>query len=166
EPFFLAMKVNWNPAGTPDEIFVFIIDDLTTEPNEADALATDTFDFDLATQQSLDVLNFSDTQVGYVDEIRIGNTFGDVVGGAITPLSPLQITDITYTPEDTSVALTWNSTEGTSYAVRYSRDMENWDFDLDDGIPGEAGDSTTTTFNLSEFGLENETKLYFRVEKQ
>lgn len=166
ETFLLAMKVNWKPSGTPDEIFVFIIDDLTTEPDEADAIASDTFDFDLETQQSLDVFNFSDTQVGYVDEIRVGNTFGDVVGGTITPSSPLQITDITYTPVDTSVALTWNSTEGTSYAVKYSRDMENWDFDLDDGIPGEASDSTTATFDLSEFGLENETKLYFRVEKQ
>ena len=166
ETFFLAMKVNWNPEGTPDEIFVFIIDDLTTEPDEADALASDTFDFDLATQQSLDVFNFSDTQVGYVDEIRVGNTFGDVVGGTIPSSSPLEITSINYTPGDTSVALTWNSTEGTTYAVKYATNLENWDFDLDDGIVGEAGDSTSATFDLTEFGLEGETKLFFRVEKQ
>jgi hypothetical protein len=166
ETFLLAMKVNWNPEGTPDEIFVFIIDDLTTEPDGADALASDTFDFDLATQQSLDVFNFSDTQVGYVDEIRVGNTFGDVVGGTIPSSSPLAITSINYTPGDTSIALTWNSTEGTTYAVRYSTDLENWDFDLDDGIVGEAGDSTSATFDLTEFGLEGATKLFFRVEKQ
>lgn len=165
ETFFLAMKVNWKPEGTPDEIFVFIIDNLTTEPDEADAIASDTFDWDLATQQSLDVLNFSDTQVGYVDEIRVGNSFGDVVGGTIASSSLLQITKIAYTPGDPSVSLTWNSKEGTSYAVRYSRDMVNWDFDLDDAVLGTA-DSTTQTFNLSEFGIENETKLYFRVEKQ
>ena len=165
ETFFLAMKVNWKPEGTPDEIFVFIIDNLTTEPDEADAVASDTFDWDLATQQSLDVFNFSDTQVGYVDEIRVGNSFGDVVGGTIASSSPLQITEITYTPGDPSVSLTWNSKEGTSYAVRYSRDMVNWDFDLDDAVLGTA-DSTTQTFNLSEFGIEDETKLYFRVEKQ
>jgi hypothetical protein len=165
ETFFLAMKVNWKPEGTPDEIFVFIIDNLTTEPDEADAIASDTFDWDLATQQSLDVLNFSDTQVGYVDEIRVGNSFGDVVGGTIASSSLLQITKIAYTPGDPSVLLTWNSKEGTSYAVRYSRDMVNWDFDLDDAVLGTA-DSTTQTFNLSEFGIENETKLYFRVEKQ
>jgi hypothetical protein len=103
--------------------------------------------------------------VGYVDEIRVGNSFGDVVGGTIASSSPLQITEITYTPGDPSVSLTWNSKEGTSYAVRYSRDMVNWDFDLDDAVLG-AADSTTQTFNLSEFGIENETKLYFRVEKQ
>jgi hypothetical protein len=43
--------------------------------------------------------------------------------------------------------------------------MVNWDFDLDDAVLGTA-DSTTQTFNLSEFGIEDETKLYFRVEKQ
>ncbi|HCN79669.1 MAG TPA: hypothetical protein DIS80_00940 [Verrucomicrobiales bacterium] len=165
ETFFLAMKVNWKPEGTPDEIFVFIIDDLTTEPEEADAVASDTFDWDLATQQSLDVFNFSDTQVGYVDEIRVGNAYGDVVGGTIPSSSPLQITEITYTPGHPSVSLTWNSKDGISYAVRYSRDMVNWDFDLDDAVLGTA-DSTTQTFNLSEFGIANEKKLYFRVEKQ
>ena len=164
--FLLAMKVNWNPAGTPDEIFVFIIDDLTTEPDEADALASDTFDFDLDTQQSLDVFNFSDTQVGYVDEIRVGTSFGDVVGGTIAPSAPLSITTINYTPGDSSVTLTWNSTEAATYAVRYSTDLENWDFDLDDGIIGEVGEITSATFDLSEFGIENETKLFFRVEEQ
>ena len=39
------------------------------------------FDFDLATQQSLDVFNFSDTQVSFVDEIRVGTTFEAVMGG-------------------------------------------------------------------------------------
>jgi len=77
--FLLAMKVNWNESGTPDEIFVFNITDITTEPDEADALASDTFDWDLATQQSLRVFNFSDTQIGYVDEIRVGTSFGEEV---------------------------------------------------------------------------------------
>jgi hypothetical protein len=103
--------------------------------------------------------------VGYVDEIRVGNAYGDVVGGTTPSSSPLQITEITYTPDNPSVSLTWNSKDGISYAVRYSRDMVNWDFDLDDAVLGTA-DSTTQTFNLSEFGIANEKKLYFRVEKQ
>jgi hypothetical protein len=168
EVFLLAMKVNWNPSGTPDEIFVFIIDDITTEPDEADALAMDdTFDFDLATQQSLDVLNFSDTQVGYVDEIRIGTTFGDVTNGA-SPPAGLAITDITYidSNETNEVALTWNSKARATYIVRYSTNLVNWDTDLEDGITGDDGSATTRTFNLSEFGLEGETKLFFRVEEE
>jgi hypothetical protein len=166
--YLLAMKVNWNPSGTPDEIFVFIIDDITTEPDEADALAMDdTFDFDLATQQSLDVLNFSDTQVGYVDEIRIGTTFGDVTNGA-PPAAGLAITDITYidTEESSEVALTWNSKSRAVYIVKYSTNLVDWDTDLEDGITGDDGSSTTRTFDLTEFGLENETKLFFRVEEE
>jgi len=166
EVFFLAMKVNWNPSGTPDEIFVFIVDDLTTEPDEADAIASDTFDWDLATQQSLDVLNFSDTQVGYVDEIRVGTSFGDVVGGAVVGANPLAITDITYTGGTSEVALTWNSSAGTNYIIRYSTDLINWDTDLDDGVIADDGDSTTRTYDLSQFGLEGETRIFFRVEKE
>ena len=90
--FLLALKVNWNPQGTPDEIFAFIITDITTEPNENEAMVMDTFDFDLATQQSLDVFNFSDTQVGYVDEIRVGTTFEAVMGReSQEPLKQLEI---------------------------------------------------------------------------
>lgn len=165
--FLLAMKVNWKPSGTPDEIFVFIIDDLTTEPDEADALAMDnTFDFDLAAQQSLDVLNFSDTQVGYVDEIRVGTTFSDVTS-RVAGAPPLSITDITYTEteESSEVALTWNSIVGTSYIVRYSTDLISWDNDLEDGIVADEGDATTKTFDLAEFGLEDLPKIFFRVEK-
>ena len=168
EVFLLAMKVNWNPSGTPDEIFVFIIDDITTEPDEADALAMDdTFDFDLATQQSLDVLNFSDTQVGYVDEIRIGTTFGDVTNGA-SPPAGLAITDITYidSNETNEVALTWNSKARATYIVKDSTNLVDWDTDLEDGITGDDGSSTTRTFDLTEFGLENETKLFFRGEEE
>jgi hypothetical protein len=127
----------------------------------------DTFDFDLATQQSLDILNFSDTQVGYVDEIRIGTTFGDVTNGA-SPPAGLAITDITYidSNETNEVALTWNSKARATYIVRYSTNLVNWDTDLEDGITGDDGSATTRTFNLSEFGLEGETKLFFRVEEE
>ena len=34
--FLLALKVNWNESGTSDEIFAFIINDITTEPLESD----------------------------------------------------------------------------------------------------------------------------------
>ena len=78
--FLLALKVNWNPDGTFDEVFAFIIDDIMNEPSEEDAVISDVFDFDLETQRSLSVFNFSDTQVGYVDEIRVGTTFQSVMG--------------------------------------------------------------------------------------
>lgn len=77
--FLLAAKVNWNPDGTPDEIFVFNITDITTEPSEGSALASNSFDFTLAQQQSLDTLNIGETQIDAFDEIRFGTSFADVV---------------------------------------------------------------------------------------
>ena len=44
--------------------------------------------------------------------------------------------------------------------------MSNWDADLDDGIPASEGETTTETFDLSDAGLENDTRVYFRVETQ
>lgn len=116
--FLLALKVNWNPQGTPDEIFAFIITDITTEPNENEAMVMDTFDFDLATQQSLDVFNFSDTQVGYVDEIRVGTTFEAVMGReSQEPLKQLEISAF-----GNSLEISWESQVGTLYNLRSAAD--------------------------------------------
>ena len=74
---------------------------------------------------------------------------------------------ITYTTgELTEVALTWNSSAGTNYIVRYSTDLINWGNDLDDGIPADDGDVTTRTFDLAEFGLDGESRIFFRVEEE
>ena len=81
EVVLLAMKVEWNPFGTDDVISVYNVTDLTTEPTIA--LATDTFNFTQAEQNSLDVLNISDTQVAFVDEVRIATTFAEAVGAPI-----------------------------------------------------------------------------------
>lgn len=89
---FLAMKVNWNEFGTPDEIFVFDLTgyDLSLgAPDESAALASDTFDWTLAQQQSLDVFNISDTQVANVDEIRVATDFVSAVGGIVPEPSSL-----------------------------------------------------------------------------
>ena len=116
--FLLALKVNWNPQGTPDEIFAFIITDITTEPNENEAMVMDTFDFDLATQQSLDVFNFSDTQVGYVDEIRVGTTFEAVMGRELKePLKQLEIR-----ASGNSLEISWESQVGKLYSLRSAAD--------------------------------------------
>jgi len=163
EVFFLALKVNWNEAGTPDEIFAFIIDDLSVEPDEADAVISDSFDFDLETQQSLKFLNFSDTQVGYVDEIRVGTTFQDVTSGTLVSAKELEITEMHYEPTSSELSLTWNSIEGRNYRVAYSTDGQSWKSDLDDFVLGDPGDSTTRVYDLS--GVANRERLLFRVEQ-
>lgn len=79
----LAMKVEWNPDGTDDVISVYNVTDLTTEPSTP--LATATVDLSQAEQDSLDVFNISETQVAFVDEVRVATTFENAVGGTIVP---------------------------------------------------------------------------------
>ena len=65
------------------------------------------------------------------------------------------------------LTLTWTSTPGENFAVKFSGDMSNWESDLDDGIPAELESETTTeTFDLSDAGLQDAARVYFRVEKQ
>jgi len=81
------------------------------------------------------------------------------------------ITDITYdgkgTPDrsDDSISLTWPSKEGRVYGVFYSTDLEDWDNDLDDSYPADAGDSTTYTFPASQIGNPIPTQVFFRIQK-
>ena len=80
-----------SPDDQLDEIFVFNITDLTTEPLESAALASDTFDMLLVNQQSLDVLNIGETQIDSYDEIRFATTFTEVVGGTVPEPSSLAL---------------------------------------------------------------------------
>ena len=80
--------------------------------------------------------------------------------------SGLTITDIVCDKEAGSLSLTWNSTPGTIYAVKVSSDMMDWDADLDDGIEGDDGETTTAVFDLAEVNLDDVDKAFFRVEVQ
>ena len=77
--FLFAAKINWNPDGVDDEIFVFNITDMSAEPDESSALASDTFNMLAVNQALLNVLTISETQVDGFDEIRLGTTFDSVV---------------------------------------------------------------------------------------
>lgn len=156
---YLAMKVNWNPDGTPDEIFVFnISDDFTVEPDEADALASDTFDFDLATQQSLDVFNISDTQVAYVDEIRVATTYAEAVG-LVAPAGEVTLSIAANATTPGTYDFSWNGTDGTLYDLVSSTDLSNspdtWD--VWDGQENISGSS------LTAIPVDGETKRFFAI---
>ncbi|MGI9240485.1 MAG: hypothetical protein ACR2RV_06770, partial [Verrucomicrobiales bacterium] len=82
--------------------------------------------------------------------------------GAIS-LTPLAISSIETTTVDnqvSTISLTWNSTEGSTYAVKFSGDMTDWGNDVDDSIPS-MGEETTYTFDNP---APAEPRLYFRVE--
>ena len=159
--FLLALKVNWNPQGTPDEIFAFIITDITTEPNENEALVMDTFDFDLATQQSLDVFNFSDTQVGYVDEIRVGTTFEAVMGReSQEPLKQLEISAF-----GNSLEISWESQVGTLYNLRSTADPSTSPSAEWAVFEGNADITATPPRNLLVLPLPDDSTRLFVVEE-
>jgi hypothetical protein len=76
----LVAKIVWSTDdSSSDEIFVFNITDITSEPAEIDAIASATFDMSSANQATIDTLNISDTQTNAIDEIRIGTSFAAVV---------------------------------------------------------------------------------------
>jgi len=74
----LLGKINWKPGGTPDEFFLFNVTDLTTEPQEAAAIASITnLDFD---QSAIDTISIWDTNNAITDEIRFATTFDEAMG--------------------------------------------------------------------------------------
>ena len=76
----LAVKVNWN-AGTDDEIFVFdLSSDFSVEPAEGSALASSTFNWSQAEQDLLNNLAINESQVNFLDEVRVATTYLEAVG--------------------------------------------------------------------------------------
>ncbi len=96
-----------------------------------------------------------------------GNSIEVLLGGGI----PFAITNITYNsmgtddPSDDTISLTWPSKEGQSYGVFYSKDLFDWDTDLNDSYPADAGDSTTYTFPVSLIVDADPGRVFFRIEK-
>jgi len=87
--------------------------------------------------------------------------------GSITVGAPsiLAITEIDLS-SDSKLALTWNSNPGRIYSVYYSLDMIDWGSDLDDGVVGDDGETTTKEFDLSLIpALDGVSRVYFRVEQ-
>ena len=73
-------KINWKADGTPDELFLFNVTDLSTEPPEAAAIASITnLDF---SQSAFDTVAMWDSNNSINDEIRFGNTFAHVMGAS------------------------------------------------------------------------------------
>jgi hypothetical protein len=88
------------------------------------------------------------------------------------PEPVFNITEVEYSQVDEMLTLTWDSSPGGLYAITYSRDMTNWDADLDDGIGADQdenpddGDRITKTFDLKEIDIAGVERLFFRVEEQ
>ncbi len=69
-------KINWNPLGTEDELFIFnVTDPRMSEPDEADAIAYLSADFD---QADFNIIALHDSGATIIDEIRMGTSFDSV----------------------------------------------------------------------------------------
>ena len=78
----------------------------------------------------------------------------------------LKITEVSVDRVNGTVTLTWDSKEGDTFSAFYSLDLINFDGEFDDSIQADPGTSTTRTFNLTSFGLEDDDKVFFRVQLQ
>lgn len=92
-----------------------------------------------------------------------GASIASLIGASA---APFRITSIEYSPGDENLTLTWDSKPGEIYTIKYSRDMSNWDADLDDGIEADAGETTSASFDLVLAGLGGAGRVFFRIEKQ
>ncbi|MDP0490234.1 MAG: hypothetical protein Q7Q71_04200 [Verrucomicrobiota bacterium JB023] len=149
EVFLFAAKINWNEDGTEDEIFVFNITDLSAEPAEEDAISSNTFDMLQADQAMLDTLNIGETQVDGFDEIRIGTTFADVIGGTLFAAPTLTLSISPSETTEGSYDFTWESKPNYLYDLVSSTDLSTspdaWDaWDGRTGIVATEAETTLT----------------------
>ena len=110
--------------------------------------------------------------------IEMGDTFSDATeltgirlnAFVIGADSSFAITDLAYDSDAHTVALTWQAQSDTTYIARYSTDLLTWraahegDITSADDEILDDGDRITATLPLTD-GLENETDLFFRVER-
>ncbi len=75
----------------------------------------------------------------------------------------LTITEISYSPIDGSLSVSWNSNPGNNYALDFSFDLLTW-LELNDEIVSD-GESTTYQEQLLEALPENKRSVFFRVRE-
>lgn len=79
------------------------------------------------------------------------------------------ITGVDYKADAGTVTLTWRKTGAAFYIAKYSPDMTNWDFELDDNLTDardenpEDSNHLSVTFPLADFG--NLDTIFFRIEE-
>ena len=61
------------------------------------------------------------------------------------------------------MTLTWDSIETESFSLFFSLDLINFENEIDDSIGADIGTTTSHTVTLSDFGLENASKVFFQV---
>lgn len=104
---------------------------------------------------------------GQIDELYFYNEALDeaaieafILGASATEL---RITALDLSTAGT-VAVSWSSTPGETYELRYSRDLQDWS-SFDGGSVEAEGESTTLAVDLASIEAASEERLFFRVVK-
>ncbi len=157
-------KINWKPNGTPDELFLFNVTDLSAEPDESEAFATITMDFD---QSAFNMIAMYDGTDSVTDEIRFGNTFADVMGAVASSSAPSP-------PDGAMQETTWANLSWRPGAYAVSHDLyfgTNFD-DVNEGAEAVFQGNMTNTTVVVGFvgfpfpdGLVPGTTYYWRVDE-
>lgn len=113
ETSLIVGKINWKAVGTPDELFLFNVTDLSEEPLEGEAIASITdMDFD---QSAFDTVAMWDSNNSIFDEIRFGTTFPSAIGLSRCP------TGLSAVAVAGNVTLAWLTGQHTPASVQVLR---------------------------------------------
>ena len=111
--YLIVLRIDFNTSGANDTITIYT--NPVANASSPGVPAAGTYSaFDVGTISGVG-LNVQGGASITVDEIRVGDTYGDVVGFVPPPAAP---TGLTATPGVNSVSLSWNATSGaTGYSV-------------------------------------------------
>jgi hypothetical protein len=148
--YLVVLKIDFDTSGVNDTVTVY----LNPLPNQATpgvAAAGTNSTFDVGTISGVG-LNVQGAGQIIVDEIRIGDTYGDVVGFVNTP--PNAPTGLNATPGPNLVSLSWTAPAGspTSYNVKRST--------VSGGSYTNVGATTTPTLTYNDSVLGGQTWYY------
>ncbi len=148
--YLVALQIQFNTAGTNDTVTVYL-NPVANQATPGVAAAGSYAAFDVGTISGVG-LNVQGAGSIMVDEIRVGDTYGDVVGYVSIP--PNAPTGLNATPGINLVSLSWTAAIGspTSYNVKRST--------ISGGPYTNIGNTTTPIVNYNDSVLGGQTFYY------
>jgi hypothetical protein len=148
--YLVAMQIQFNTSGNNDTVTVYL-NPVANQATPGVTAAGTYSSFDVGTISGVG-LNVQGAGNIIVDEIRVGDTFGDVVGYVDTPPNPP--TGLNATPGTNSVSLSWTAATGgpTGYNVKRST--------VSGGSYTNVGTTTNPTVIYNDLVLGGQTYYY------
>jgi CxxC motif-containing protein (DUF1111 family)/fibronectin type 3 domain-containing protein len=143
--YLIVLKIDFNTSGANDTITIYT--NPVANASSPGVAAAGTFSsYDVGTISGIG-LNVQGGATITVDEIRVGDTYGDVVGFVPPPAAP---TGLTATPGVNSVGLSWNATSGaTGYNVL--RGTSTGVYTVTNSVPSNTNYDTTVVGGTTYF---------------